>query len=193
MAFGQADDLAEELLVHLAEDVRREGREDVGRLGVVEAPDDVPEELVVYVEGEGEFVRRFVAVFLGSEVEEAGVVAGVGLLEKLRQAGIDAVAVDEGAEAAIVFDAAVFADAQEDDAVYDALDGEVEFALGKLRVAEGEVAGEVGAPGLDGLEELVVNVGGAALALLESANLSKAPLRTASREKMPAISSQRWA
>ena len=79
------------------------------------------------------------------------------------EAGIDAVAVDEGAEASVVFDAAAFADAQEDDAVDNALDREVQFALGKLGVAEGEVAGKVGAPGLDGLEKLVVNIGGAAL------------------------------
>ena len=161
MAFGEADDLAEELLVHLAEDVRREGGEDVGRLGVVEAPDDVPEELVVYVKGKGEFVGGFMAALLGFEMEEAGVVAGVGLLEKLGKARIDAVAVGEGAEAAIVFDAAAFADAQENDAVYDPLDGEIEFALGKLRVPEGEVAGEVGAPGFDRSQEFVVNVGGA--------------------------------
>ena len=103
------------------------------------------------------------AALLRLEVEQAGVVAGVGLLEKLAEPGIDAVAVGEGAEAAVVLDAAALADAQEDDAVDDALDGEVEFALGELGVAEGEVAGEVGAPGFDGLEELVVHVGGAAL------------------------------
>ena len=105
------------------------------------------------------------AALLRFEMEQAGVVAVVGLLEELAQARVDAVAVDEGAEAAVVFDAAVFADAQEDDAVNDALDGEVEFALGELGVAQGEVAGELVAPALDVFEEGVVDVGGAALGL----------------------------
>ena len=149
VAFGEADDLAEELLVDLAEDVGGEdgelvgaARDSRGRLRMSR------EELVVEVEGQGELVGGFVAALLRLEVEEAGVVAVVGLLEELAEARVDAVAVDEGAEAAVVLDAAVFADAQEDDAVNDALDGEVEFALGELGVAEGEVAGEFGAPGL---------------------------------------------
>ena len=47
----------------------------------------------------------------------------------------------------------------------DALDGEVEFALGELRVAQGEVAGEVGRARSRSLEERVVDLGGAAFGL----------------------------
>ncbi len=108
-------------------------------------------------------VRRLVAVAFGLEMKEAGIVAGVRLLEELAKAGINAVAVDQGLQAAIIFQAAALADAQEDDAVNDALDGEIEFALGEPRVAQRQVAGQLGAPALDCLEEFVVNVGSTAL------------------------------
>ena len=93
----------------------------------------------------------------------------------------------------VVLDAPVFADAQEDDAVNDALDGEVEFALGELLDCAGRGCGRVGSPVLDFRQEIVVQSPSVPrLALLDSANLSKEPLRTASREKMVAISSQRF-
>jgi hypothetical protein len=52
-----------------------------------------------------------------------------------------------------VLDAAVFADAQEDDAVDDPLDGEVQRALVQGIVAQGEVARQLLAPFLDFDEE----------------------------------------
>ena len=142
VALGEADDLAEKLLIDLAEDVGGDDGEYVRAVGVVEAAQDVAQELVVEVQREGQFVGRFVAALLRLEVEQAGVVAVVGRLEQLAEARVDAVAVDQRAEAAVVLDAAVFADAEEDDAVNDALDGEVEFALGEPGIAEGEVAGQ---------------------------------------------------
>ena len=123
------------------------------------------EQLVVNVQRQRQLVRGFMPILLSLEVEQAGVVPGVGFLEKLAKAGIDPVAVDEGAEASVVFDAAALADAQENDPVNNTLDGEVKLALGELGVAEGEVAGQVGAPGFDSLKELFIDVAGAALAL----------------------------
>jgi len=73
-------------------------------------------------------------------------VTGVGLLKKhLAEAGINAVAVGEGAKATVVLDAAALANAEENDAVNDALNGEVEFALGKLSGCEGELRARSGA------------------------------------------------
>ncbi len=51
---GEADDLAEELLVDLPEDVGGEDGELVGAVGVVEPLDDVLERLVVDGQGEGQ-------------------------------------------------------------------------------------------------------------------------------------------
>ncbi len=63
------------------------------------------------------------------------------------------------------FDAAVLADAQEDDAVNGHLDGEVELAfVGDLRVAQGDVARQQGAPFFDLAQEGVIHLGGAFLA-----------------------------
>jgi len=143
--------------------------------------------LVVYVEGEGEFVRGFVAVLLGFEMEEAGVVAGVRLLEKLGEAGIDAVAVGEGAEAVVVFDATVFAHMRRKmmrsmirwTAKLSSRWESLWFRRARLRArSERQVS-------------MVLrnssSTSAVPLALMEAANLSKEPLRTASREKMPAI------
>jgi hypothetical protein len=58
------------------------------RFRVIEALDDVPEEFIVNVQGQGQFVRDFVATLLGFEMEEARVVAGVGLLKYLAKAGL---------------------------------------------------------------------------------------------------------
>src|SRR5207249_530945 len=163
MALCQADNFAEKLLIDLSENVHRQRGKDIGAFWVVKAFENVPQELVVEVEAKGEFVGRFVAVLLRFEVEEAGIVAVVGLLELLSKARVNAVAVGQGLEASVILNAAAFADAQENDAVNDALDGEVEFALGELGIAQGEVAGQVGTPAFDGLQKFVVNVGCAAL------------------------------
>ena len=74
-------------------------------------------------------------------MEEAGVVAVVGALEYLAEARVEAVAGGEGLELAEGLKAAVFGDAQEDEAVDEALDDEIEVALGEGLVAQGEVAG----------------------------------------------------
>ena len=102
MALGEADDFAEELLIDLAENVRRQRGENVGTLRVIKALENVAQEFVVEVEAEREFVGRFVAAFLRLEVEEAGVLAGVGLLELLGKARVDAAAVRQGLEASVI-------------------------------------------------------------------------------------------
>ena len=64
MAFRQADDFAEKLLIDLAENVRRQRGKDVGRFGIVKALEDAAQEFVVEIKVEREFVRRFVAASL---------------------------------------------------------------------------------------------------------------------------------
>ena len=64
VAFGQADDLAEELLIDLAEDVGRRGRRTRRGCRGSRGREDVAQELVVDVEGQGEFVGGFVAALL---------------------------------------------------------------------------------------------------------------------------------
>jgi len=129
MRGGEADDGAAELLVDLAEDIGGEDGELVGAFGVVEAGDDVLEGLVVDVEPEGELVGGFGAVLFAGEVKDARVVAFVGAAEELGEAGVDARAVGDGLDAGVGLDAPRFRDAEEDDAVDGALDGEVELAL----------------------------------------------------------------
>ena len=157
MPCGEADDLAEELLVHLAEDVGGEDGELVGAFGIVEPLDDVFQRLVVDLDLGGEGVGFFVAVFLFLEVEQAGVVPVVGLGEELDEALIGIGPVLEGLEPAVFLDAPVLADAQEHDAVDRALDGEVQLARGKIGVPEGDVLGEHVAPVFDLGQEGVVN------------------------------------
>src|SRR5439155_2532319 len=85
--------------------------------------------------------------------------------ELLGKARVNSVAVGQGLEASVILDAASFANAQKNDAVDDALDGEVEFALGEFRISQREVTGEVGPPAFDRFEKLIVHVRRAALGL----------------------------
>jgi hypothetical protein len=164
VAGGEADDFAEELLVDLAEDFGRHGGEFVGALGVVQPAEDVLEDFVVQVEVGGELVGRLAAA-LALEVEQAGVVLFVGAVEELDEPFVGAFAVEERLEAAVLFDAAAFAHAEEDDAVDDAADRDVELAVGERIVAKAEVLGQVFAPGFDLFEEFLVDGGGAAFLL----------------------------
>ena len=77
-------------------------------------------------------------------MEEAGVVLGVGPPEELVESVVDVVAVGEGEKPAGGFDAAVLADAEEDDAVDDELDGVVELPGGEIIMA-GQVLSKIGA------------------------------------------------
>ena len=95
------------------------------------------------------------------EVKEAGVVTVVGMLEEGEQALIDVGAVGLAAELLVGFDAAVLADAQENEAVDGDLDGVVELARGEVGIAQGEVAGEGVAPFFDFGEKGVVHFGSA--------------------------------
>ena len=69
------------------------------------ASENITKEVVVEVEAKGEFVGRFVAVLLGFEVEEAGIVAVVRLLELLGKARVNAVAVGQGLEPSVILNA----------------------------------------------------------------------------------------
>src|SRR5690606_14452396 len=132
----------------------------VGALGVVEALEDALERGVVDLEGKRQLVGVLAAGF-ALEVEEARVVALVRLLEEAHQALVEIGAGEQLSQVAGGFDAAVLADAEEDDAVDDPLDGEVEGG-GVKRIAQGDVGGQLLAPVLDLLEEGVVELLGAA-------------------------------
>jgi len=185
MAIGELDDLAEGLFVDLAEDVRWQDREFVGAVRVVEAADYLFERFVVDGEVEGEEVGRLGTVLLSAwdtirnvghfghvpsrgflrEVEEAGVVFVVRVAEVFDETRVDALSVHERLEEGVVFDAAIFADTEEYQPVYRALDREVELAGREARVAESDVPREHVAPFLDFGEEGVVNRGRAFLRL----------------------------
>jgi hypothetical protein len=164
VALGQADDFAKELLVDLAEDVGRDDGKRVRAVRIVEVAQDVAEELVVEIERQRQLVGILATVLFPIEVEEAGVLASVSSLEQLTEARVDAVAIDQGAQAAVVLEAAVLADAQEDDPVDNPLNGKVEFALGAPRVAERKVAGQFGAPAFDLRQKGGIDLRGAPLA-----------------------------
>jgi hypothetical protein len=139
----EVDDLAEKLLVDVAEAIGWDDGKRIRALRPVERADDLAQHGVVEGEAQRELVGRFLAAFFGSEVEKAGAVAKVGALEDLAEARIDFPAGGEAEELAVGLDAAILGDAEEDDTVEDALDGEVEIALGEGAVSQREVFGEV--------------------------------------------------
>jgi len=93
---GQADDLAQKALVHLAEDVGGEHRELVGAVGVVKAAHDVLEDTVVEVQVGREVVGRLGAAGLVSKVEQARVVAFVGQAVEIAEAQVGVGPIEEG-------------------------------------------------------------------------------------------------
>jgi len=129
VAGRQADDLAEELLVDLPQDVGGQDAELVGTLGVVQPADDVLEGFVVDRQRRREAIGRAGTAFLLGEVEQPRVVTGIGLAEELLETAVGAAAVEQSLQAAVGFDRAVLADAQEDDAVDGRLHGVVHLAL----------------------------------------------------------------
>jgi hypothetical protein len=68
-------------------------------------------------------------------MEEAGVVFFICLGEELHQVAVDVNAIRGVAQSVFGLDAAIFADAQKDDAVDDKLHGGVDLTLGELGVA----------------------------------------------------------
>jgi hypothetical protein len=74
---------AEEPLVHLAEDVGRQNGELVGACRVVDASQDIAQDLVVELEIRRQLVMGLGAVFRAREMKEPGVVAFVGAVEPL--------------------------------------------------------------------------------------------------------------
>src|SRR5450830_456754 len=153
---GEADGLAQKLLIDVAQDGDVQHRELVGALRVVDAADDVLDDVVVDRQ-----VRR--QRVLG-EVEESTVVPCVGLGKELQQARVLVSAVEQRVECAIDIDATVLGDAQEHDAVNRLLDGEVELMEGQVAVAQRDVARQLLAPLVDEVQELLVDFTGAPLA-----------------------------
>ena len=89
-----------------------------------------------------------------------------------------------------MFDAAIFGNAQEDDAVDGHLHGIVQLALAEVRVAQGDIARQQIAPALDLGQESVIHFSGAMFACGRLRRNGRRSLsETASREKMAAISS----
>ena len=125
----QPDDLAQELLVDLSEDVRGKNGEFVGAFGIVKPLDDLFEHPVVNGEARRQLIRWRGPPFLLVEVKKPGVVSLVGSIEKLAEPRVDIGAVLKGPELAVMLDAPVLADAEEDHAVNRTLDGEVQLSL----------------------------------------------------------------
>ena len=92
MAGRERDDLAEEPLVHAAENVRRHHSELVRTLRVIQRLDDPFQRFVVHVQRGRKRVRGFIAVFLFGEVEQPRVVPGIGVAEELAQPRINGLA-----------------------------------------------------------------------------------------------------
>jgi len=157
---GEADDLAQKALVHLAEDVGGDVAEGVGAQRVVEVGEDVLEDFVVDLEGRGERVGGAGLALLGAKMKQARVVLAVGLAEQRQQVAVDIDAVGGVAQRVFGLHAAVFADAQEDDAVDGGLDGEVDGARIEAGVAQSDIPRQFLAPALHFGQKVVVHVGG---------------------------------
>ena len=117
----------------------------------------------------------------------------ISLLKQLSETRVNLGLLRQCPEAAVVFNAAPFTNPQKDDAVDDALDGEIDFTLGELPITECEVFRQFLAPRFNGEKTFVINLSGAALAfvrfciLVERAFENCAPREDAG-DFMPAVS-----
>ncbi len=125
MSFGEADDFAEELFVDLTEDVGGENRELVRAVGIIKSTNDSLENGIVDSELGCEVVRRFDPIFFLLKVKQTGIVTLVSLAKELVQPAISVFPVEQHLQATIALDAAIFADAEKDDAINGALDTKV--------------------------------------------------------------------
>ncbi|MHB1120298.1 MAG: hypothetical protein ACYC11_09590, partial [Bellilinea sp.] len=164
MTAGQTDDFSQKSLVDLPEQVDGDVFEGVGAFGIIQVGQNILEDLIVDAQGGGEGVGVGGLAFFSGKVEEAGVVFSIGLIEEHEQVAVDILAVGGVTQGVFGFDAAVLADAQENDAVDGHLHGKIDVARGQARVAQGDIAGQVGAPALHFGQEIIVDVSGAALA-----------------------------
>ena len=113
----------------------REERKFVGTVRVVEVLENVFQYLVVDTQIRSKPIKAALrALFFLSKVKESRIIAVIGLAEKLKQALIDPGAILQGHKPAIRHNATIFADTQENDPVYGALDGKVEFPMGQVRI-----------------------------------------------------------
>lgn len=99
-------------------------------------------------------------------MEQAGIVAVVRLTEISAKPLVYLRSILQGLQTGVGFDHAVCADTQKYDPVYDALNGEIEFALREPVVAQGDILRQILAPGLDFPEKSRIDLGGALLFLV---------------------------
>ena len=105
MAFGQANDLAEELLVDLAEDFGGQNGEFVGAVGIIKTRMIFLRTSSSIVKLGRELVGRLDAVFFFLKMEQAGVVTLVGFAKELTQPAVSVLAVEQRLESAVILDA----------------------------------------------------------------------------------------
>ena len=77
----ETNDLAEKLLIDLAENVGGKHGEFIRALGIIEPVDDVLKRLVVNGDVRGELIRLLVPFLFSLKMEQAGVIPVVSLAE----------------------------------------------------------------------------------------------------------------
>ncbi|OQA75245.1 MAG: hypothetical protein BWY31_04702 [Lentisphaerae bacterium ADurb.Bin242] len=98
------------------------------------------------------------------EMEKTGIIPRIGPLKEMAKAIIDICAVLEGLEGLVFLDAAILTDAEEDDAVYGALDSEIQLTAREGGIAEGDITGQVQPPGLYFIKECGIHFRGSPFA-----------------------------
>lgn len=153
VAGGQADNLAQKLLVHTAQDVGAQHAELVGAVRVVQAGQNLLERSVVKLHDWGQAI----AVGGGVEIEQARIVCGVGLAIELDQAGVDTGLLGQLEQAAIRLDLAILGHAQKDNPVNSPLHGKIHVVNREAGVVHGDVFSQDLAPALDLFQKLGIN------------------------------------
>ena len=93
-------------------------------------------------------------------MKQAGIVFLVRFIEKMEQPLINILPILQRHKPAIIFNTPIFADTEKYDPVDSLLNGEVQFPLGKVRIAQRDAAGHEFPPVFDLLQEFGIDFGG---------------------------------
>lgn len=134
MCGGETDDLPQKTLIDLSEYISGKNAELVWTIRIIEVLDNILDDLVVNFKMGGKIIM-IRPMFLRPEVKETGIVLVIGLSEQMEQSLITLYAIAQAEQASILFDTAILANAQKHNSINRALNADIEFALGKRRVA----------------------------------------------------------
>ena len=147
---------SQELLVDLTENVRREHREFVRTIRIIEMLDNVFEGFIVDGEPRREGIGSPGPCFFFPEMKEPRVIPIIRRSKGSEESRVDVGFRDGIAKVAVLLDPSILADAEENQPVYRELDRIVYLSLGDLRISQRDIPSQEITPALNLGQESII-------------------------------------